>query len=357
MSVQIIGVSSEGSDENVAADYLSASIFAASASGNIDEFRIHMHGTSNVKAAIYANNAGDIGTQLWVNNTGQSCSAGWNTFTVSPGVAVVSGTSYWLAFNIDTQYTVHYVAGGGTTPVNYRYKSANYTTVGCPSDGSGTSTYAHVLSLQGWKNPVAYSFDCSPGSHVITGNVSTPLAARMINLGTQAYSVAGAGITVIRTLLFNAGAGSHAITGTNLTPLASRILNAFPGAHTITGQDASLLVARMLSVNPGAITIVGSNASLVRALLLNAGPGTYNLTGFDADATIGELVDFLLNAASGTYAITGANAGLLGARLLSAGSGSSVISGSDARLTSSQSKSQSKVLMKIDVGENIMILF
>jgi hypothetical protein len=72
-------------------------------------------------AAIYADNAGQLtgGARLSGDVTTPSTAAvaGWHQYTVSPGVAVVSGTFYWLTF-LKTDGVYDYfdnATSGGTT--------------------------------------------------------------------------------------------------------------------------------------------------------------------------------------------------------------------------------------------------
>ncbi len=149
MSTRLIGVTSDGISNALTLGYFCASNFSADISGTLTEFRIKAVDACYVKAAIYADNGGDIGTRLWVQNTGQLMAAGWNAIAISPGLVIMSGTTYWLGFNYDTANKIYYLTGTAT-PVRFRYKSVDYTTIGCPSDASGTSTYGHIFSLQGW---------------------------------------------------------------------------------------------------------------------------------------------------------------------------------------------------------------
>jgi hypothetical protein len=70
-------------------------------------------------AALYADNAGQLtgATRLSGDITLPALTAGWHIYTVSPGVAVVSGTFYWLEF-LNTLSSYSYTdnaASGGTT--------------------------------------------------------------------------------------------------------------------------------------------------------------------------------------------------------------------------------------------------
>jgi hypothetical protein len=88
--------------------YLRASKFTASKSGILTEFHIECHGSGDVKLAVYADNAGSVGTRLWVQNTGQAVAAGWNTIAVSSGPSIVTGNAYWKASNNGTANILRY---------------------------------------------------------------------------------------------------------------------------------------------------------------------------------------------------------------------------------------------------------
>jgi len=144
---KLIGVASEGATDANITNRFYASKFTAVQSGKMLEFRIHMHGSGNVKVAIYADNAGEIGTQLWVQNTGQAVLAEqWNRIKVSPHLSIVSGTLYWLAVNYSADNIGHYAY----TDDALRYGAYDYATIGCPASPTGLSSETVAMSLQGW---------------------------------------------------------------------------------------------------------------------------------------------------------------------------------------------------------------
>lgn len=149
MTVLLIGSDVTNADGG-GVSYLSASLFTAIATGTVTELRIKTSATPHAKVAIYADNNGDIGTQLWVNNSGYTCSPGWNIINVSPGLAVIAGTKYWLAVNIDS-FNFSYQSPGAAG--QWRQKVADYATVGCPADGSGTTAYALAITIMAYGTP------------------------------------------------------------------------------------------------------------------------------------------------------------------------------------------------------------
>ena len=145
---QIIGSTTNGTTQAFAQSYIAIAKFVASATGTMEQLRINSFGGSNVKLAVYADNGSgtDAGTRLWVNNTGVYLAAGWNSFWVSPGLSITSGTTYWIGCNLEAADRVNYDSTGGTIA----YKVADYTTVGCPADASGGVGAAYNFAMQGW---------------------------------------------------------------------------------------------------------------------------------------------------------------------------------------------------------------
>ena len=146
--IQGIGVTTPGGSHAAGGGNCQGTLFPTLQSGKISQLWIHIGGaSSNIKVAIYANNAGAVGTRLWVNNTGQYCVSGWNVFIVSPAVDIVLGTSYWLCHNAQTGSSYSYDSTGTA-----KYLICDYASVGCPVDMSGASADTRTLSLQGWCN-------------------------------------------------------------------------------------------------------------------------------------------------------------------------------------------------------------
>jgi len=68
-------------------------------------------GTGNTKIAIYSDNNGVPGTLLGTSAVLTNPTSGFNTMTFSPGVALVSGTQYWLGQCSDSSINIQ--SGGG----------------------------------------------------------------------------------------------------------------------------------------------------------------------------------------------------------------------------------------------------
>jgi hypothetical protein len=119
----------------------------ATFSGIITELAVHSLGAANLKLAIYADASGPS-TRLWVKNTNTLVAAGWNTIAVS-NIPVIAGVTYWLAYNGDTGTIVTYDSSTGGA----HYLAADYATVGCPADPSGSTHYGSWPNVQAWGTP------------------------------------------------------------------------------------------------------------------------------------------------------------------------------------------------------------
>lgn len=117
-------------------------------SGNITELRFYGKVNGNVKVAIYADNAGEPGTRLAYNNSGQSVLANqWNVLSISQ-LAVTLNTIYWIAFIVDTDSCI----GGESSGAVTRYKSATYSTFSFPNPaGSGFTSNTFKQATNAWE--------------------------------------------------------------------------------------------------------------------------------------------------------------------------------------------------------------
>ncbi len=131
-----------------AANFFQGCRYQALATGQITEFKVKVKTGGNIKIAIYADSAGEPGARLWHNSTGQACTTGWNTFTVSPALSITKDVFYWLMFNNDTS---DFVANFSATSGTLRYKTATYSTFTFPDPaGTGFSSEAVTRFLAGW---------------------------------------------------------------------------------------------------------------------------------------------------------------------------------------------------------------
>ncbi len=122
-TAKLIGVSTDGTNNGGTAGYGHWCKFTADATGTVSEIRVQVAGNTNLKAAIYEDNAGVPGARLGYNNNANACVAGWNTITLTVAASVTAGTGYWLALTHDAESAPKYSAG--STP--YRYQANIYS--------------------------------------------------------------------------------------------------------------------------------------------------------------------------------------------------------------------------------------
>jgi len=146
---RLIGPADSANDIGGAgADYFQGNRFQALATGQVTEFKVKVKVAGNIKIAIYADSSSEPGSRLWYNNTGQYCTTGWNTFTVTPALNITKDTYYWLMFNCDTS---DFVANQSASSGTLKYKSAAYSGFTFPDPaGSGFSSAAATRFLAGW---------------------------------------------------------------------------------------------------------------------------------------------------------------------------------------------------------------
>src|SRR3990167_3485213 len=121
------------SDQTAGANYLKLGKWQAQATGNITEIRVTASGNGNIKLGIYTDNAGEPDDLL--SSVGSTAiTTGENVIPIT-STPVVSGTYYWLAYNID-QANIPYKNTGGTN----RYKVLTYATAFPDPAGTGFST-------------------------------------------------------------------------------------------------------------------------------------------------------------------------------------------------------------------------
>lgn len=120
----LLGSSSAGVD--TANSNLAGTAFGvrlqALASGTVTTLNLKSTDSTSMASrhgALYADNAGQLtgATRLSGDITTPVLTAGWNVFTVSPGVDVVLGTFYWIEF-LAVGFSYNYTdnaASGGTT--------------------------------------------------------------------------------------------------------------------------------------------------------------------------------------------------------------------------------------------------
>ena len=149
MAYKLIGAADATAADNLGANYICIDRFQCSVSGLCSEIRIKVSTSLHAKVAIYADNSGAPGDRLAKQDTGQACTAGWNTISLESAVELASGTYYWLAFILDTTSVTLYYTGSGT----HKYKAQTYAGFTWPDTISGLSDYNFGYSLiAGWGN-------------------------------------------------------------------------------------------------------------------------------------------------------------------------------------------------------------
>ena len=120
--------------------------FQAEQTGTINTFKVKAWvkwENGNIKVAIYGDSSGEPGNLL---GTGESpVTAGvWNDITITPGVGVVAGHYYWLAFNSSARI-VYYTS---SSCVDGRYKYSPYGDFSFPDPaGEGFNSSARNCPL------------------------------------------------------------------------------------------------------------------------------------------------------------------------------------------------------------------
>lgn len=147
--VLLLGTETPGAT-NQSYGYFALHRWIALATGTVNKIKVYSLVAGNAKVAIYADSAGEPGALLGYNNTGQACSVGWNTLSIS-SASVTQNAYYWLASVIETAGVVSWYSG--TTVM--REKAATYSTFTFPDPaGTGFSSYTtYVFALGGWSIP------------------------------------------------------------------------------------------------------------------------------------------------------------------------------------------------------------
>ena len=197
MTYKLIGADDGDIDGSHAGGYFILIKFAAVSSGELSEIRVKCSDSGNLKVAIYADNAGEPGTRLAKLDTSTAVVAGWNTLALESSVAVVSGTSYWLAFISDAQSVGYDITTG-----DRRLKAATYATFAFPDPaGSGFDTYTTTIPfIAGWGFTALQA----------VGGGSLSIAASLSSIYRQVKSVGGeltiaGAVTSIYRQLMNVG--------------------------------------------------------------------------------------------------------------------------------------------------------
>jgi hypothetical protein len=154
MTVKLIGKDDTTIDYGCAANYIMMCKFQCTTAGSCSEVRIKVSNTGNVKVAIYLDDAGAPTTQLAVNNTGQSCTAGWNTIALAAATNLTLNSYYWIAAVTDATY----IGFDYPTTAVYKFKIGTYTD-GLPSPaGTGyTDNTTYEIIAAGWGTVAGWS--------------------------------------------------------------------------------------------------------------------------------------------------------------------------------------------------------
>jgi hypothetical protein len=148
---KLIGANDATAAGSQAGNLLALDKWVAGSTGSVCQVRVKSGAGSNIKVAIYADNAGEPGTLLNANNAGTAVTAGiWNTISI-PSTPVVAGTTYWLGF-ISEGTCTGYVATGGTMRYKTNVTYASYSFPN-PAGAEFTQLTGYYHQLAGWGTP------------------------------------------------------------------------------------------------------------------------------------------------------------------------------------------------------------
>jgi|GEM_PF-5295196 len=112
----------------------------AAVTGTICNIRIKLSGSSNIRVAIYSDNAGAPGTIL-AQSGSVACVAGWNVIPIA--ATALSAGNYWLASQSLTTNVVLRNADAGS----FAYNASPYSVF---SDDPAVSTGSKQMAIAGW---------------------------------------------------------------------------------------------------------------------------------------------------------------------------------------------------------------
>lgn len=149
--IKAIGTTSAGT-ANFSTGFVRYNKFTADFSTSVTSMKVYCAVNSNVRVAIYADNAGTPGTLLNESASVAITAGDWRSVTI-PTTSIVSGTVYWLAAQPETLGGITYVA---ETNLGYGYEAqaygafpANATLTDLRTDIHG-AMYGLGLSLQSY---------------------------------------------------------------------------------------------------------------------------------------------------------------------------------------------------------------
>jgi hypothetical protein len=213
---KLIGSNDATATGSQAGNLLALDKWVAGSSGTVTQVRVKAGAGSNIKVAIYADNAGEPGALLNANNSGTAVAPGiWNIVSI-PSTPVVAGTAYWLGF-VSSGACAGYVASSGTT---MRYKTGiTYAGFSFPNPaGAGFTSYTSAYHLlAGWGIPPA-----------------VPLATTFITPGTA--------------LTFKWGAVDRATS----YHLQVNTLAGFNGTDMLNTEVGNITTMEVIGLSPGA---------------------------------------------------------------------------------------------------------
>jgi hypothetical protein len=238
--------------------------FAATASGLMTSINVYMQIESDIKVAIYADDAGEPGALLaqysgnWAVEGHIAHADRWVTVPLSTFVDVVEGTNYWLAYITDVDAVgINPV----TTPVRY-LDGQTFRTYNFPNPaGSGYSSMAVGSCIQG--------FCIKPGDLLTANDISAS------TLGGQWNDVPVPPIEVVAGVNYWLGVISERTLACYPEPglYANKYLKAttydgftFPGTLDISTGEIS---------EPGTPTLITMGCGAL--------PGDHDLPCFDPD--------------------------------------------------------------------------
>jgi hypothetical protein len=185
---KLIGTDSDAAPAMWGSNHFILSKFIASDNGTISQIKIRCGATVHVKVAIYSDSSGVPGSLLHATDNSTACIPGWNTISIT-GTPVISGTTYWLAFNSDASVVQAGNPGAGYTTY---YRPVTYSSFSFPSSaGTGFTTQSN------WDALIAGWSVSAPSTPTVTNSPATSISQISARLNGQVTDIGSENPTVI----------------------------------------------------------------------------------------------------------------------------------------------------------------
>jgi hypothetical protein len=129
--------------------------FQAEKSGYINQIRVDADAPMNINVGIYADESGEPGARLSVNNGWTAIPMGWSAVTI-PSVYLTEGTYYWLAY---TGYTNRLRTHTQTADVRYKAVSGSNWQLPDPAGSGFTTVTTSNRLIASWQSGAAAEYD------------------------------------------------------------------------------------------------------------------------------------------------------------------------------------------------------